>query len=142
MERMEPIIEPQVTTLKKKVGVSWQELKKLSRERDEPTLDFAADEIALPEEVVEALEEHKAAEQKKEPQPFVLTEEEKAAILEALLPAIEAKVHDAIKSAVSLSIGNAVTRLRSDLDKTLNMAVMREVKNEIEKLDLSKIIKR
>lgn len=142
MERLEPIIEPQVTTLKKKVGVSWQELKKLRREKDEPTLDFAAEEIALPDEVVEAIEAQKSAEKRKEPQPLVLTEAEKAAMIEAILPAIEAKVHDAVKSAVALSIGNAVTRLRSDLDKTLNMAVMREVRNEIEKLDLSKIIKR
>ena len=77
-----------------------------------------------------------------EPQPLVLSEEEKKAIIERLTPGIEASVREGLRDVLDLSVSNAVARMKGDLERTLSSLVTQAIEREIKSLKVDDIVKR
>ena len=59
MERQEPVMDAGVKPLKKRVRLTWREVRALAAESDgpkEPTLGFSAEDLPIPEDVREEME--------------------------------------------------------------------------------------
>ena len=77
-----------------------------------------------------------------EPQPLILTEAEKKALIARLAPAVEAALRENLKNTVEMAAENAVTRIKADLERSVASTIQQAVAAEVQKLDLSDIIKR
>ena len=77
-----------------------------------------------------------------EPQPLILTEAEKNALIARLAPAVEAALRENLKNTVEMAAENAVTRIKADLERSVASTIQQAVAAEVQKLDLSDIIKR
>lgn len=159
MNRQEPVIDANAKpykTLTDRVTLSWKELLGLKPAAgpQEPTLGLepengapAPTAPAVPAAVRQVQEvtvppPEALAPKPFEPQPLVLSEDEKKAIIERLSPKIEAAVREGLRDALDLSVANAVTRMKADLERTLSALVAQSVEREIQTLKVDDIVKR
>ena len=136
MNRQEPVIDANAKpykTLTERVTLSWKELLGLKPAAgpQEPTLGLEPESAAAPAAApkvqasapkgpeVTVPPADALAPKPFEPQPLVLSEEEKKAIIERLTPGIEASVREGLRDVLDLSVSNAVARMKGDLELSL-----------------------
>lgn len=159
MNRQEPVIDANAKpykTLTERVTLSWKELLGLkpAASPQEPTLglepESAVPPAAAPQVQASAPKGPEVtvpsadalAPKPFEPQPLVLSEEEKKAIIERLTPGIEASVREGLCDVLDLSVSNAVARMKGDLERTLSSLVTQAIEREIKSLKVDDIVKR
>ena len=136
MNRQEPVIDSRFLkcrTLKDRVDLPWETVENLTKQTQTP----------IPTQV--HVQSHPVAEiepQPFEPQPLILTEAEKKALIARLAPAVEAALRENLKNTVEMAAENAVTRIKADLERSVASTIQQAVAAEVQKLDLSDIIKR
>ncbi len=136
MNRQEPVIDSRFLkyrTLKDRVDLSWETVENLTKQTQTPI----PTQVHVQSQPVAEIEP-----QPFEPQPLILTEAEKKALIARLAPAVEAALRENLKNTVEMAAENAVTRIKADLERSVASTIQQAVAAEIQKLDLSDIIKR
>lgn len=103
------------------------------------TLDAPAE---TPEVATAAVAEPVAAPAPREPEPLRLTDEEKEAIVKRIAPQVEAAVRSALRDTLDMVLANALTRVKSDMDRSLGNLIAQAVAQELRRLDVSDIVRR
>lgn len=136
MNRQEPVIDSRFLkcrTLKDRVDLPWETVENLTKQTQTP----------IPTQVhVQSQPVAEIVPQPFEPQPLILTEAEKKALIARLAPAVEAALRENLKNTVEMAAENAVTRIKADLERSVASTIQQAVAAEVQKLDLSDIIKR
>lgn len=136
MNRQEPVIDSRFLkyrTLKDRVDLPWETVENLTKQTQTP----------IPTQVhVQSQPVAEVEPQPFEPQPLILTEAEKKALIARLAPAVEAALRENLKNTVEMAAENAVTRIKADLERSVASTIQQAVAAEVQKLDLSDIIKR
>ena len=136
MNRQEPVIDSRFLkyrTLKDRVDLSWETVENLTKQMQTPIPTQAP----VQSQPVAEIEPQPFA-----PQPLILTEAEKKALIARLAPAVEAALRENLKNTVEMAAENAVTRIKADLERSVASTIQQAVAAEVQKLDLSDIIKR
>ena len=136
MNRQEPVIDSRFLkcrTLKARGDLSWETVENLTNQMPTPI---------PPQAPVQSQPVAEIEPQPFEPQPLILTEAEKKALIARLAPAVEAALRENLKNTVEMAAGNAVTRIKADLERSVASTIQQAVAAEVQKLDLSDIIKR
>ncbi len=136
MNRQEPVIDSRFLkyrTLKDRVDLPWETVENLTKQTQTPI----PTQVHVQSQPVAEIEP-----QPFEPQPLILTEAEKKALLARLAPAVEAALRENLKNTVEMAAENAVTRIKADLERSVASTIQQAVAAEVQKLDLSDIIKR
>ena len=136
MNRQEPVIDSRFLkcrTLKDRVDLPWETVENLTKQTQTP----------IPKQVhVQSQPVAEIEPQPFEPQPLILTDAEKKALIARLAPAVEAALRENLKNTVEMAAENAVTRIKADLERSVASTIQQAVAAEVQKLDLSDIIKR
>ena len=119
--------------LKDRVDLPWETVENLTKQTQTPI----PTQVHVPSQPVAEIEP-----QPFEPQPLILTEAEKKALIARLAPAVEAALRENLKNTVEMAAENAVTRIKADLERSVASTIQQAVAAEVQKLDLSDIIKR
>ena len=136
MNRQEPVIDSRFLkyrTLKDRVDLPWETVENLTKQPQTPI----PTQVHVQSQPVAEIEP-----QPFEPQPLILTEAEKKALIARLAPAVEAALRENLKNTVEMAAENAVTRIKADLERSVASTIQQAVAAEVQKLDLSDIIKR
>ena len=136
MNRQEPVIDSRFLkcrTLKDRVDLPWETVENLTKQTQTPI----PTQVHVQSQPVAEIEP-----QPFEPQPLILTEAEKKALIARLAPAVEAALRENLKNTVEMAAENAVTRIKADLERSVASTIQHAVAAEVQKLDLSDIIKR
>lgn len=136
MNRQEPVIDSRFLkyrTLKDRVDLPWETVENLTKQTQTPITT----QVHVQSQPVAEIEP-----QPFEPQPLILTEAEKKALIARLAPAVEAALRENLKNTVEMAAENAVTRIKADLERSVASTIQQAVAAEVQKLDLSDIIKR
>lgn len=136
MNRQEPVIDSRFLkcrTLKDRVDLPWETVENLTKQTQTPI----PTQVHVPSQPVAEIEP-----QPFEPQPLILTEAEKKALIARLAPAVEAALRENLKNTVEMAAENAVTRIKADHERSVASTIQQAVAAEVQKLDLSDIIKR
>lgn len=136
MNRQEPVIDSRFLkcrTLKDRVDLPWETAENLTKQTQTPI----PTQVHVQSQPVAEIEP-----QPFEPQPLILTEAEKKALIARLAPAVEAALRENLKNTVEMAAENAVTRIKADLERSVASTIQQAVAAEVQKLDLSDIIKR
>lgn len=136
MNRQEPVIDSRFLkcrTLKDRVDLPWETVENLTKQTQTPI----PTQVHVQSQPVAEIEP-----QPFEPQPLILTEAEKKALIARLAPAVEAALRETLKNTVEMAAENAVTRIKADLERSVASTIQQAVAAEVQKLDLSDIIKR
>ena len=136
MNRQEPVIDSRFLkcrTLKDRVDLPWETVENLTKQKQTPI----PTQVHVQSQPVAEIEP-----QPFEPQPLILTEAEKKALIARLAPAVEAALRENLKNTVEMAAENAVTRIKADLERSVASTIQQAVAAEVQKLDLSDIIKR
>ena len=136
MNRQEPVIDSRFLkcrTLKDRVDLPWDTVENLTKQTQTPI----PTQVHVQSQPVAEIEP-----QPFEPQPLILTEAEKKALIARLAPAVEAALRENLKNTVEMAAENAVTRIKADLERSVASTIQQAVAAEVQKLDLSDIIKR
>lgn len=136
MNRQEPVIDSRFLkcrTLKDRVDLPWETVENLTKQTQTPI----PTQVHVQSQPVAEIEP-----QLFEPQPLILTEAEKKALIARLAPAVEAALRENLKNTVEMAAENAVTRIKADLERSVASTIQQAVAAEVQKLDLSDIIKR
>ena len=134
MNRQEPVIDSRFLkcrTLKDRVDLPWETVENLTKQ----TQTLIPTQVHVQSQPVAEIKP-----QPFEPQPLILTEAEKKALIARLAPAVEAALRENLKNTVEMAAENAVTRIKADLKRSVASTIQQAV--AAEKLDLSDIIKR
>ena len=97
MERQEPVMDAGVKPLKKRVRLTWREVRALAAESDgpkEPTLGFSAEDLPIPEDVREEMDVLKA-------QKAIATQDKREALIRAKAAKEEKKDAPAIEAVAA-----------------------------------------
>ena len=136
MNRQEPVIDSRFLKcrmLKDRVDLPWETVENLTKQTQTPI----PTQVHVQSQPVAEIEP-----QPFEPQPLILTEAEKKALIARLAPAVEAALRENLKNTVEMAAENAVTRIKADLERSVASTIQQAVAAEVQKLDLSDIIKR
>ena len=136
MNRQEPVIDSRFLkyrTLKDRVDLPWETVENLTKQTQTPI----PTQVHVQSQPVAEIEPQPC-----EPQPLILTEAEKKALIARLAPAVEAALRENLKNTVEMAAENAVTRIKADLERSVASTIQQAVAAEVQKLDLSDIIKR
>lgn len=136
MNRQEPVIDSRFLkcrTLKDRVDLPWETVENLTKQTQTPI----PTQVHVQSQPVAEIEP-----QPFEPQPLILTEAEKKSLIARLAPAVEAALRENLKNTVEMAAENAVTRIKADLERSVASTIQQAVAAEVQKLDLSDIIKR
>ena len=136
MNRQEPVLDSRFLkyrTLKDRVDLPWETVENLTKQTQTPI----PTQVHVQSQPVAEIEP-----QPFEPQPLILTEAEKKALIARLAPAVEAALRENLKNTVEMAAENAVTRIKADLERSVTSTIQQAVAAEVQKLDLSDIIKR
>ena len=136
MNRQEPVIDSRFLkyrTLKDRVDLPWETVENLTKQTQTPI----PTQVHVQSQPVAEIEP-----QPFEPQPLILTEAEKKALIARLAPAVEAALRENLKNTVEMAAENAVTRIKADPERSVASTIQQAVAAEVQKLDLSDIIKR
>lgn len=136
MNRQEPVIDSRFLkcrTLKDRVDLPWETVENLTKQ----TQTLIPTQVHVQSQPVAEIKP-----QPFEPQPLILTEAEKKALIARLAPAVEAALRENLKNTVEMAAENAVTRIKADLERSVASTIQQAVAAEVQKLDLSDIITR
>ena len=164
MDRQEPVIdlersERNAKTLTDRIRLTWREVRDLMTDAPddlpkEPTLGTTADHANVPNATAATTEAKEdaatsatepvaaVAPAPREPEPLRLTDEEKEAIVKRIAPQVEAAVRSALRDTLDMVLANALTRVKSDMDRSLGNLIAQAVAQELRRLDVSDIVRR
>ena len=134
MERKEPVMAPSVLPLEERIPLTWREVNELAsvksaEEKLDPASDAPVDKPAVDDSV--ATEENR-----------LLTEEEIAALCDHLTPVLEKSIRDALSQTLEMTLHNALMRVRSDLDRSIQPMVRQALERELRAEILSRALMR
>ncbi len=143
-ERKEPVIDNQTADLTDRVRLTWRDVRALAAQAPAQPIETAPSEhqsadapnAAQPAETTPSQAESEA------PPPAKLSPQEQAALTALLAPALENALRAALRETLELSLSNAVTRVRADLDRSVSSMVSEALARELSKADLSNIFRR
>lgn len=134
MERKEPVMAPSVLPLEERIPLTWREVNELASvksadEKPEPASDAPVDKPAVADSVATA-------------ENRLLTEEEIAALCDHLTPVLEKSIRDALSQTLEMTLHNALMRVRSDLDRSIQPMVRQALERELRAEILSRALMR
>lgn len=134
MERKEPVMAPSVLPLEERIPLTWREVNELAsvksaEEKPEPASEAPVAKPAVDDSV--ATEENR-----------LLTEEEIAALCDHLTPVLEKSIRDALSQTLEMTLHNALMRVRSDLDRSIQPMVRQALERELRAEILSRALMR
>ena len=123
MERKEPVMAPSVLPLEERIPLTWREVNELAsvksaEEKPEPASEAPVDKPTVDDSV--ATEENR-----------LLTEEEIAALCDHLTPVLEKSIREALSQTLEMTLHNALMRVRSDLDRSIQPMVRQALEREL-----------
>lgn len=137
MERKEPVMAPSVSALEERIPLTWREVNELA------SVSTQANTVEKPEPAVAspagpaAVAEPAAAEANR-----ALTEEEIAALCDHLTPVLEKTIREALSQTLEMTLHNALMRVRSDLDRSIQPMVRQALERELRAEILSRALMR
>lgn len=145
MERKEPTLSlhPATTELKERVRLTWGEVRELAESTpQEPTLVRAEPKETSPAEApkdvaTETSPAPNGTPIPSEPPAPQLTEEDLRRLADVLAPRIEQAIREHLRQALDMSLGNALQRARSDVERSVGPIVQQTVLTELRRLDLT-----
>ena len=134
MERKEPVMAPSVLPLEERIPLTWREVNELAsvksaEEKPEPASEAPVDKPTVNDSV--DAEENR-----------LLTEEEIAALCDHLTPVLEKSIRDALSQTLEMTLHNALMRVRSDLDRSIQPMVRQALERELHAEILSRALMR
>lgn len=137
MERKEPVMAPSVSALEERIPLTWREVNELAS-------------VSTPAEAVEksepAVMSPVASSVVAEPVPAAenraLTEEEIAALCDHLMPVLEKTIREALSQTLEMTLHNALMRVRSDLDRSIQPMIRQALERELRTENLSRALMR
>lgn len=132
MERKEPVMASSVSALEERIPLTWREVNELaSVSAPEAKLGpVEASPVSAPVASVPA-EEFRA-----------LSDEEIVALCDHLTPVLEKTVREALSQTLEMTLHNALMRVRSDLDRSIQPMVRQALERELRADILSHVLKR
>lgn len=123
MERKEPVMAPSVLPLEERIPLTWREVNELAsvksaEEKPEPASEAPVDKPTVNDSVATA-------------ENRLLTEEEIAALCDHLTPVLEKSIRDALSQTLEMTLHNALMRVRSDLDRSIQPMVRQALEREL-----------
>lgn len=155
MERKEPTLSlhPETTELKSRVRLTWGEVRALAETSpQEPTLVHPETVLAPQTEVrtgapaaaafkdaapVPPAEPAAPAQPTPAPTPAPLTDDDLRRLAEMVAPRIEQALREHLREALDMSLGNALQRARSDVERSIGPVVQQTVMTELRRIDVS-----
>ncbi len=137
MERKEPVMAPSVSALEERIPLTWREVNELA------SVSTQANAVEKPESAVAspagdaALAEPAAAEANR-----ALTDEEIAALCDHLTPVLEKTIREALSQTLEMTLHNALMRVRSDLDRSIQPMIRQALERELRAEILSRALMR
>lgn len=134
MERKEPVMAPSVLPLEERIPLTWREVNELAsvksaEEKPEPASEAPVDKPTVNDSVAT-------------PENRLLTEEEIAALCDHLTPVLEKSIRDALSQTLEMTLHNALMRVRSDLDRSIQPMVRQALERELRAEILSRALMR
>ena len=134
MERKEPVMAPSVLPLEERIPLTWREVNELAsvksaEEKPEPASEAPVDKPTVNDSVATA-------------ENRLLTEEEIAALCDHLTPVLEKSIRDALSQTLEMTLHNALMRVRSDLDRSIQPMVRQALERELRAEILSRALMR
>lgn len=126
MERKEPVMAPSVSALEERIPLTWREVNELA------SVSTLTNTVEKPESSVAssagatAVAEPAAAEVNR-----ALTEEEIVALCDHLTPILEKTIREALSQTLEMTLHNALMRVRSDLDRSIQPMVRQALEREL-----------
>lgn len=134
-DRTEPVIDQDYYTLKDRVKLTWRDVRDIATQpttpvetsnNTNPTPALSVPDVNV-KPVIEPIIERLA-----------LNKAEQTALADKLAEAIDARVKEVITQTLEISLNNALSRVRSDLERALGPNVREAVKRELQKIDWEK----
>ena len=134
MERKEPVMAPSVLPLEERIPLTWREVNELAsvksaEAKPEPPSEAPVDKPTVNDSVATA-------------ENRLLTEEEIAALCDHLTPVLEKSIRDALSQTLEMTLHNALMRVRSDLDRSIQPMVRQALERELRAEILSRALMR
>lgn len=134
MERKEPVMAPSVSALEERIPLTWREVNELASvtaaaETPAPVAEASTVAPTVPESA--AVQENRA-----------LTEEEIAALCDHLMPVLEKTIREALSQTLEMTLHNALMRVRSDLDRSIQPMIRQALERELRTENLSRALMR
>ena len=134
MERKEPVMAPSVSALEERIPLTWREVNELASitaatETSAPVAEAPAVTPITPEPA--ATQENRA-----------LTDQEVAALCDHLMPVLEKTIREALSQTLEMTLHNALMRVRSDLDRSIQPMVRQALERELRAEILSRALMR
>ena len=134
MERKEPVMAPSISALEERIPLTWREVNELASvtaaaEAPAPVAEAPAVAPVVPEPA--AVQENRS-----------LTEEEIAALCDHLMPVLEKTIREALSQTLEMTLHNALMRVRSDLDRSIQPMVRQALERELRAEILSRALMR
>lgn len=134
MERKEPVMAPSVSALEERIPLTWREVNELASvtaaaETPAPVAEAPAVAPAVAEPAT--VQENRA-----------LSEEEIAALCDHLMPVLEKTIREALSQTLEMTLHNALMRVRSDLDRSIQPMIRQALERELRAEKLSRALMR
>lgn len=137
MERKEPVMAPSVSALEERIPLTWREVNELA------SVSTPAEAAEKPEPaVVSPVASPTVAEPVPVAENRVLTDEEIAALCDHLTPVLEKTIREALSQTLEMTLHNALMRVRSDLDRSIQPMVRQALERELRAEILSRALMR
>ena len=137
IQRQEPVIDSRICDLTARVKLTWRDVRDLAASAPAAPAESPAP-IVRKAEAASAADTAPAAESPR----AGLTDEEKAALTATLAPAVEEAVRNALRETLEMSLQNALTRVRADIDRSVVGIVNESVSKALSRIDLNTLIRR
>lgn len=135
MERKEPVMAPSVSALEERIPLTWREVNELASVSTQANaVEKLESSVASPAGAT-AVAEPATAEANR-----ALTEEEIAALCDHLTPVLEKSIRDALSQTLEMTLHNALMRVRSDLDRSIQPMVRQALERELRAEILSRAL--
>ena len=118
-ERKEPVISSEAFDLTDRVRLTWREVRELA-----DSFEAASQRADIAPHAPETVDRRK------------LTDEEMKAIAAMIAPAVENAVKDALHDTLEVSLQNASTRIRADLERSVAGVVSNSVRSELARIEI------
>lgn len=118
-ERKEPVISSDTFELTDRVKLTWREVRDLTESSEAPA----------PQTAFEPVVEDTVSTRK-------LSEEEMKAIAAMIAPAVENALKEALHDTLEVSLQNATTRIRADIDRSVSSTVCNCIRTELSRIEI------